>query len=54
LQWCADKLLQQLEDNDYVPLIQIELDPIDLSLPVLKELRAEWIAEMAKYIEDNP
>jgi len=53
-QWYADKLLQQLEDNDDVPLNQIELDPIDLSLPVLKEFGAEWIVEMTKYIKDNP
>ena len=52
-QWYADQLLQQLEDHD-VPLDQIELDVIDLGLPVLKELGAKWLVMMAQYIEDNP
>lgn len=52
--WYAEQLLEQLEANGDVPLDQVELDPIDLSLPVLKELGARWMVEMAKYIEDNP
>ena len=36
----ADQLLQQLEDDD-IPLNQMELDVIDLGLPVLKELGAK-------------
>ena len=52
-QWYADQLLRQLEDHD-VPLDQIELDVIDLGLPVLKELGAKWLVMMAQYIEDNP
>ena len=30
------------------------LQPVDLSMAVLKELSARWLVEMAKYIADNP
>ena len=51
-QWYADQLLQQLEDDD-IPLDQMELDVIDIGLPVLKELEAKWLVMMAQCIEDN-
>ena len=47
-QWYADKLLQQLEDDD-IPLDQMEQDVTELGLPVLKELGAKWLVMMAQY-----
>jgi len=34
--------------------IDQELQPIDLSLPALRELGAKWITEMAGYFANNP
>ena len=31
-----------------------DLEPINLSLPVLKELGAKWLVQMAEYFADNP
>ena len=42
--------MKQLEDVD---IETCELEPIDLSLSVLKEVGAKWLVEMAKYFEDN-
>ena len=33
---------------------EVELSPIDLRLPCLKELGAQWLLEMAEYISNNP
>ena len=31
-----------------------DLEPIYLGLPVLKELGAKWLVQMAEYFADNP
>jgi len=53
-EWYSDEILQQLRAHRRVSLNQIELDPIDLGLPALKELGAQWLVKMVQYIEDNP
>ena len=30
------------------------LEPVDLSLPLMKELGAKWLTEMAEYLSANP
>jgi len=37
----------------YVPLEDVVLEPIDLSLPVLKNISDEWFIKMADYISSN-
>ena len=32
----------------------VDLDPISLGLPILRELGAKWLVEMAEYFEENP
>ena len=32
----------------------MELEAIDLSLPLLRDLRARWLVEIFQYIADNP
>ena len=51
-QWYADQIMQQIQGRRDVG--EVELNPIDLSLPCLKELGAQWLVEMAEYISDNP
>lgn len=48
--WYADQILHQLQGKD----TDIILNPVDLSLPALKELGAKWLTEMAHYISNNP
>ena len=48
-EWYALKLAEQLQESSIE-----ELEPIDLGLPILKELGAKWLVEMATYISQNP
>ena len=50
-EWYAGKIYQQLEGSD---LETAGLQPVDLSMPVLKEKGAEWLTEMGEYLSDNP
>ena len=50
-EWYAKQVLQQLHGRD---IDSVELQPIDLSLPLLKELGAKWLVEMFEYITSNP
>ena len=37
-----------------MPLEDITLDPVDLSLANMKNIGAKWLVEATKYIADNP
>ena len=52
--WYSEQLLQQFQAQDDVPLQYVVLEPIDLSLPVLRNISAEWFVKMADYISSNP
>ena len=49
--WYAKELAKQLEGTDIVSTV---LQPIRLSLTVLKELGAKWLLEMADYFGEHP
>lgn len=49
-EWYAHQVLQQLHGRD---IDSVELQPINLSLPLLKELGAKWLVEMFEYIASN-
>ena len=49
-QWYADQIIQQLDEDSEVESLQ----PVDLRLPILKELGAKWLVEMSEYISNNP
>ncbi len=49
--WYADQIGQQLAGKD---MSSVTLDPVDLSMPCLRELGASWLVEMADYISSNP
>ena len=53
-QWYSDKVQKQLEGQDITDLETLELQPIDLSLPALKEIGAKWLVDRANYISENP
>lgn len=51
-QWYSDEVMSQLQCvSDFE---SAEIQPVDLSMAVVKELSACWLVEMAKYIADNP
>ncbi len=52
--WYSEKVLTQLEGEDTNNLEALELQPINLGLPALKEVGAKWLVDMATYISDNP
>ena len=49
--WYAAEIVKQLRHPGGVT---DELHPVDLSLPVMKELISKWIVDMHDYIADNP
>ena len=49
--WHSQQATNQLEGKD---IESTDLQPISLSLPVLKELGAKWLVERAEYFTANP
>jgi len=49
--WYSQQVTKQFEGRD---IESTDLQPISLSLPVLKELGAKWMVEMAEYFAENP
>lgn len=52
--WYAEQLLQQCEEQSDVPLEDVVLKPIDMSMAIMKNVSAKWFVKMAEYIADNP
>ena len=50
-EWYSGEITKQLEGKD---IESAELQSINLGMPVLKELGAKWMAEMAEYFGENP
>ena len=51
-EWYSLQISKQLTDEDNVETV--ELQPIKLNLPVLKEKGAKWLVDMFDYIAINP
>ena len=51
-EWYADQLMEQIEGEDDID--GAENSPVSLSMPVLKEIGAKWMVEMAEHVSDNP
>ena len=49
--WYAEQIQKQLEGNN---IESTELQPVDLSLPRLKQLGAKWMVDMSQYLAENP
>ena len=50
-EWYADQVTRQLQGKN---VEEVELEAIDLPLPLLRELGAGWLVEMFQFIADNP
>ena len=53
-QWYSEQGTIQLEGRDLSYLEAAKLQPIDLGMPVMKEIGAKWLVDVADYIIDNP
>ena len=51
-QWYSEEVTKQLEG--VAEIESAELQPLDFSLAVVKELTAKWLVEMVEYLADNP
>ena len=49
-EWYSGEIMKQLDGKD---IESAELQPINLGMPVLKELGAKWMVEMAEYFGEN-
>ena len=52
--WYAQQVVQQISGKSDDELENFELPAIDLSMARMKEISAEWIVDMAEYINQNP
>ena len=48
--WYSKKISKQLEGQD---MANVMLEPVDLSLPIMKELGTKWLTDMAEYLASN-
>ena len=49
--WYSDQVTQQLEGQD---IDTVAVEPIDLSMGMMKEIGDKWLVGRANYIDDNP
>ena len=49
--WYAGEVMRQLDGKEDEAA---EIQPVNLGLPMLKELGAKWLVQMAEYFADNP
>ena len=50
-EWYSEKLIEQVGEDD---VDDIEINPVNLSMPVLKQVGAQWLVETAEYLSNNP
>lgn len=50
-EWYSEQIIKQLEGRD---IESMELQPISMGLPMMKELGAKWLVEMAEHFSENP
>ena len=52
-QWYTDQVMKHLEEKDD-NLEAAEIQPIQMGMPLMKEISAKWLVDMAEYLSDNP
>lgn len=53
-EWYTEQVVKQLSGKSMDDLEEAEIEPIDLSMPAIKNIGAKWMVEMAEYISNNP
>ena len=49
--WYSEQVTRQLDGED---VENVDLEPVELSMAVMKEIGAKWLVDMADYISNNP
>ncbi len=52
--WYSEEVMKQLEGKDLQDLGDAELQPINMGMPIMKEIGAKWLVGMAEYLSNNP
>ena len=52
--WYSEQVMQQLDGKDMDDLESTKIQPINLGMPILKEVSAKWLVGMVEYITSNP
>ena len=52
--WYSEEVMKQLEGKDLEDLGEADLEPINMGMPILKEIGAKWLVGMHEYISNNP
>ena len=52
IQWYSEQVMRQLEGRAD-DLDVAELQPMEMGMPIMKEISAKWLVDMAEYIRDN-
>ena len=50
-EWYSGEVMKQLDGKENET---VDLEPINLGLPIPRELGSKWLVEMAEYFEENP
>ena len=53
-QWYSEQVMKQLAGKDMDDFEAAEIQPVDLSMQVVKEVGAKWLVDMAEFISENP
>jgi hypothetical protein len=53
-EWYSQEVMKQLDGRELEDLEDVDIQPINLSMPVMKEVSAGWLVDMAEGISDNP
>ena len=53
-EWYSEQLLQQIKNQNAMPVSDVVLEPVDLSLARMKHISKNWLVEVWEYIVDNP
>ena len=50
-EWYSEKLIEQVREDD---VDNVEINPVNLSMPVLKQVGEQWLVELTEYQSNNP
>ena len=53
-EWYTEQVMRQLDGKNMNELESTDIEPIDLSMQVIKHISAKWLVNMAEYISRNP
>lgn len=54
-EWYSEQLIQQIQNQLTSDIGDVVLEPVDLSMGVIKHISAQWLVKMMwEYIIDNP